>query len=280
MRIIKNQEFGGERPLYCEHDLYLENVVIHAGESALKETSDITAVRCRFEGKYPFWCCDRFTVRDCIFAPGARAALWYSRDLLMEDTTVDAPKMFREMERLTLRRVAFSDAAETMWRCRNVRMEDISAERADYIFMHCNDLDISGFKLNGNYSFQWTGNAVIRNSILNTKDAFWETDNVTVYDSVINGEYLGWHSRNLHLVRCHISGTQPLCYADGLVLDDCTFGDDADLAFEYSDVRATIKGHVPSIKNPRTGFIHADSCGEVIIDGNIKAPGDCEIKIG
>ena len=280
MKVIRNQEFGGERPLYCEHGLYLEEVVIHAGESALKETSDITAVRCRFEGKYPFWCCDRFTVRDCIFAPGARAALWYSRDLLMEDTTVDAPKMFREMERLTLRRVSFSDAAETMWRCRNVRMEDISAERADYIFMHCNNLDISGFKLNGNYSFQWTGNAVIRNSILNTKDAFWETDNVTVYDSVINGEYLGWHSRNLHLVRCHISGTQPLCYADGLVLEDCTFGDDADLAFEYSDVRATIKGHIPSIKNPRTGFIKVDSCGELIIDGNIKAPADCDIRIG
>ena len=50
MKEIKNQEFGGERPLYCEHDLYLENVVIHAGESAIKETSDITAVNCRFEG--------------------------------------------------------------------------------------------------------------------------------------------------------------------------------------------------------------------------------------
>ena len=86
MKEIKNQEFGGERPLYCEHDLYLENVIIHAGESAIKETSDITAVRCRFEGKYPFWCTDRFTVKDCIFTVGARAALWYSRDLLMEDT--------------------------------------------------------------------------------------------------------------------------------------------------------------------------------------------------
>ena len=26
MRTIKNQEFGGERPLYCEHDLYLLSV--------------------------------------------------------------------------------------------------------------------------------------------------------------------------------------------------------------------------------------------------------------
>ena len=279
MKIIKNQEFGGERPLYCEHDLYLENVVIHAGESAIKETSDITAVRCRFEGKYPFWCCDRFTVRDCIFAPGARAALWYSRDLLMEDTIVDAPKMFREMDRLTLRRVAFSDAAETLWSCRGVKLEGVRAEHADYIFMRCRDVEIDDFHLNGNYSFQWTENVVIRNSILNTKDAFWETANVTVYDSVINGEYLGWYSRGLRLVRCHIGGTQPLCYAEGLVLEDCTFADDADLAFEYSDVKATIKGSIRSIKNPRTGFIKADSCGEVIIDGNIKSPGDCKIQI-
>ncbi len=279
MKIIKNQEFGGERPLYCEHDLYLEKVVIHAGESAIKETSDITAVRCRFEGKYPFWCCDRFTVRDCIFAPGARAALWYSRDLLMEDTIVDAPKMFREMDRLTLRRVAFSDAAETLWSCRGVKLEGVRAEHADYIFMRCRDVEIDDFHLNGNYSFQWTENVVIRNSILNTKDAFWETANVTVYDSVINGEYLGWYSRGLRLVRCHIGGTQPLCYAEGLVLEDCTFADDADLAFEYSDVKATIKGSIRSIKNPRTGFIKADSCGEVIIDGNIKSPGDCKIQI-
>lgn len=51
MEKIINQEFGGERPLYCKHDLYLENVKIHAGESALKETGNITAVHCQFEGK-------------------------------------------------------------------------------------------------------------------------------------------------------------------------------------------------------------------------------------
>ena len=44
MEKIINQEFGGERLLYCRHDLYLENVKIHAGESALKETGNITAV--------------------------------------------------------------------------------------------------------------------------------------------------------------------------------------------------------------------------------------------
>ena len=280
MRIIKDQEFGGERPLYCEKDLRLENVVIHAGESALKETANITAVGCRFEGKYPFWCCDHFIVRDCIFTVGARAALWYSRDLLMEDTIVDAPKMFREMDGIKLRNVIIDSAAETFWSCGHIEMDDVRADRADYIFMHCHDIVIRNFKLNGNYSFQWARNVEIHDSLLNTKDAFWECDNVTVYDSTINGEFLGWHSRGLHLVRCHITGSQPLCYAEGLVLEDCTFGDDADLALEYSDVKATIKGHIPSIKNPKSGFIKVESCGELIIDKNIKAPADCDIQIG
>ena len=35
MRIISNTAFGGERPLFESHDLRLENVIIHAGESPL-----------------------------------------------------------------------------------------------------------------------------------------------------------------------------------------------------------------------------------------------------
>ena len=120
----------------------------------------------------------------------------------------------------------------------------------------------------------------IHDSNLQSKDSFWETENVTVYDSFINGEYLGWHSKNLRLVRCRIGGTQPLCYIDNLVLEDCTFEPDADLAFEYSSVQATVKGHVVSIKNPRSGSIRVESCGELIRDANAKAPDDCVVKIG
>ena len=100
---------------------------------------------------------------------------------------------------------------------------------------------------------------------------------MTIYDSTISGEYVGWYSRNLRLVRCHIAGTQPLCYAQNLVLEDCTMAPDADLAFEYSTVHATIRGNVTSVKNPRSGHIHADSYTQIILDGNIKAPGDCVI---
>ena len=55
MKIISNTAFGGERPLFELHDLRMENVVIRAGESAIKECSNIEAVDCRFEGNHPFW---------------------------------------------------------------------------------------------------------------------------------------------------------------------------------------------------------------------------------
>lgn len=278
MKLIRNSEFGGERPLYCERELRLENVTIHAGESALKETAAIEAVGCRFEGKYPFWCCDGFTVRDCVFTEGARAALWYSRGLLMEDTLVEAPKMFREMTGLTLRRVRIPNAAETLWSCSDVELEDVEIQKGDYLFMHSSDIRIKGLRLQGNYSFQYCRNVEICDSVLDTKDAFWETENVTVRDSEINGEYLGWYSKGLKLINCRISGTQPLCYARDLVLENCSFGADADLAFEYSDVQADIRGAVTSVKNPRTGVILADSYGEIILDANIKAPADCKIQ--
>ena len=279
METIKDKYFEGERPLYCRRDgLRLEGVVIGPGESALKEGADIEAVNCEFKGKYPFWECDGFVIRDCIFREGARAALWYTRGCKMYDTLVEAPKMFRRISGCYLENVRIPDALETFWDCDHVTIRNVEAANANYIFMHTDNIDVDHFKLQGNYSFQYSRNVVIRNSDLDTKDAFWESENVTVYDSRIQGEFLGWYAKNLKLVRCHIGGTQPLCYCENLTLEDCTFEPDADLAFEYSSVQATVKGHITSVKNPRSGFIKADSIGEVIIDENIKQPGNCEIQ--
>ena len=74
MEQIRNKEYGGERPLFATHDLQLEDVTIHAGESVLKECSNIIAINCRFEGKYPFWHTNGFIVKNCLFTEGARAA--------------------------------------------------------------------------------------------------------------------------------------------------------------------------------------------------------------
>ena len=278
MEIIKDLYLEGERPLYARHGLRMENVVIGPGESAIKEGSDIEAEGCEFKGKYPFWECRNFTVKDCIFRDGARAALWYSKGCKMTDSLVEAPKMFRRIEDVQLENVRIPHAKETFWDCKEVTLKNVEVAEADYIFMHTSLIRIDNYRQQGNYSFQYAKDVVIRNADLDTKDAFWEAENVKVYDSRINGEYLGWYSKNLHLVNCRIGGTQPLCYCEGLILENCTFEEDADLAFEYSDVHASILGPVPSVKNPRSGRIVADSYGEVILDDNIKAPADCEIR--
>jgi hypothetical protein len=275
--LIKDAEFGGERPLFESHHLRLENVTIREGESAIKECSDIEAVDCRFEGNYPFWHVHGFLIERCYFDVGGRSALWYSDHLRMKDTVVDAPKMFREMSHLELENVVMNDADEVFWRCKNLQIKNLKLHEGTYPFMFCENVIVDGLESDSKYVFQYVKNVEIQNAKITTKDAFWEVENVTIYNSELNGEYLGWHSKNLRLVNCHITGEQPLCYAEDLVLENCTFGPDCDRAFEYSSVQAEIKGSITNIKNPRTGRIVADSIGSVTIDQNIKAPADCEI---
>ena len=54
MELIKEKEFGGERPLFATHDLRLENITIVDGESGIKQCQHIEADNCQFYGKYPW----------------------------------------------------------------------------------------------------------------------------------------------------------------------------------------------------------------------------------
>lgn len=275
---IKDKEFGGERPLYALHDARLERVTIHVGESSIKESGDIEAYDCTFQGKYVFWECRKFLAQDCRFDASARSSLWYSENGRLVRCHVDAPKMFRRMQGIELQDCHFTDAQETLWDCNGVDIKNCLIENADYFGMHTDNVRIDNLHLEGNYGFQYSRNVEIKNSLLNSKDALWDSENVTITDCEINGEYLAWYSRGLTLVRCHITGEQPLCYCEDLTLVDCTFGADANLMLEYSTVRASIKGDVTSIKNPTSGSITvAGHIGEIIIDQNRKAPADCTI---
>lgn len=279
MQLIKNRTFGGERPLFAAHDVHLDNVTIQAGESAIKECRNIVATHCRFEGNYPFWHVHGFSIRNCYFDVGGRSALWYSDHLQMSDTRIDAPKMFREMSDIDIERVEMTDADEGFWKCRNLRIRNLKLHGGTYPFMLSHDIYVDGLESDSKYVFQYVRNAEIHNARITTKDAFWEVDNVTIYDSELHGEYLGWHSRHLRLVRCHISGEQPLCYADDLVLEDCTFDASCDRAFEYSTLQADIRGSITNIKNPTSGRIVADAIGSVTLDENIRQPADCVISL-
>ena len=280
MKLIKDSEFAGERVLFAQHNLELENVHIGIGESALKRCSNILAKNCVFDGKYPFWHTDGFVLDHCTFNIGARSGPWYSKNCVMNDCIVDAPKLFREMDGVEVNRTNFPNGQEMFWYCRNIKLRDVRIDNCDYIYLHSSDIDIENYVQNGNYAFQYGKNIRISNAEIHSKDAFWNTQNVTVRDSLLDGEYLGWHSHNLTLINCTIVGTQPLCYAHNLKLIDCKFDPSADLAFEESEVEAVITTPVTSIKNPTTGNIKVPVVGEIIIDENVQTPANCKIIVG
>ena len=253
--LITDSFFDGERPLYESRELELRNVTIGEGESGLKESRHILADRCRFEGKYVLWECEDVECRECFFAASDRAPVWYVRRIRLTGCTLDAPKAFREIDGLTIERMQINDGSEAFWRCRDGQITDLCIENGIYPFMYADQLQITNLQLRSRYAFQYTRDIEIRNAVLDTKDAFWNSENCTIYDSEINSEYLGWYSRNLRLVRCRIAGTQPLCYCENLILEDCSFAPDADRAFEKSSVHATVIGSVPSIVNPLPGSI-------------------------
>ena len=280
MQLIKDQSFGGERPLFAQHDLRIENVTITEGESGIKCCRNIEADRCRFIGKYPWWHVDGSLITNCFFEVTSRSAIWYSNNMVMRDSIIDAPKFFREMRGLTLENVELNDADETFWRVHDLKIRNVRLHGGTYPFMFCENVDVDGLESDSNYVFQYVRNAVVRNARITTKDAFWETENVTIYDSVLDGEYLGWHSKNLRLVRCHIAGEQPLCYIDGVTLEDCTFDPACDRAFEDSrNIDAVIKGAITEIKNPVSGIIRVDKVGTITIDENILPPANCQVIV-
>jgi len=231
------------------------------GESVLKEARDVKLENCSFSLRYPLWHVEKFHLHDSRMDENTRAPIWYSRQGLITDSDIHGIKAIRECEDITIRDCTIT-SEEFGWKSRNITITD-STLNAQYLFLDSRDVTLDKVKMSGKYSFQYMENLTIRNSILDTKDAFWHSKNVTVENCLVKGEYLGWFSEGLTLRRCKIVGTQPLCYCKNLTLVDCVM-EDCDLAFEYSDVSASIIGHVNSIKNVRSGEITVDSVGAVI----------------
>lgn len=271
MKTIKNETFGGERPLFGIEDTILEGITITDGESGIKCCRNIQASKCEFLGKYPWWHVDGSLVTDCIFHPGSRSAIWYSNNMTMKNCVIDAPKLFREMNGLTIENVTINDADETFWKVNDIKVKNLKLHDGTYPFMFCSNIYVDGLVSDSKYVFQYCRNVEIHNAEITTKDSFWECENVTIYDSKLDGEYLAWHSKNVKLVRCHISGEQPLCYMDGVILEDCTFDPACDRAFEDScNIDASIKGSITEVKNPISGIIRAQSIKKLTYDSFAK----------
>lgn len=266
MKTVEKQTLDQERALYGSRDLMVKDCIFDGpadGESALKECSNIQVERCFWNLRYPFWHDRGLKITDTELTELCRAALWYSDHIEICGTKMHGIKALRECSDVVIRDCDII-SPEFGWSVKNIRMEDTKAE-SEYFMMRSENLHFNHVEFKGKYSFQYIKNAVFENCVFDTKDAFWHAENVTVKNSVVKGEYLAWYSDGLTLENCKIIGTQPLCYCRNLKLINCEMID-TDLAFERSDVEATITTPVISIKNPLSGHITVPAVGEVIRD--------------
>lgn len=276
MKEIRQEYLTGERPLFQGENLKICDTIFAEGESPLKESKNIELYGSMFKWKYPLWYAKNILAKDCTWFEMGRAGVWYTDNITVKNTVIEAPKNFRRCHDVTLQNVQFPNAAETLWNCDGVTMEQVTA-KGDYFAMNSQNMKISDFQLVGNYSFDGVKNMEIRRAKMLSKDAFWNSENVTVYDSFISGEYLGWNAKNLTLVNCTIESLQGMCYIENLVMKNCHLLNTT-LAFEYSTVDAEIDGKVNSIMNPSGGTIKADYIGELIVEKDKVDPDKTKIS--
>jgi hypothetical protein len=273
MRTITDMTFDEERALYGSENICVKDCIFDGpkdGESAFKECAGVVAERCFFNLRYPFWHDRGLKISDCELTEMCRAALWYSENIEIMSTKLYGIKALRECRGAVVKNCDII-SPEFGWSVIDIVMESCTVQ-SEYFMMRSKGLKFKNVEMKGKYSFQYIEDAVFENCVFDTKDAFWHGKNVTVRDSVVKGEYLGWYSEGLTLENCRIIGTQPLCYCKGLKLINCVM-EDTDLAFEKSEVEATVKSPVLSIKNPLSGRIYAPEVGEIIMD-DVNARGE------
>lgn len=276
MKEYRQQFFKGERALFAEDGAKIYDSIFDEGESPLKESKNIEVYDSQFKWKYPMWYSNNVTVRNCNWFEMARSGVWYTNNIKVYDSLITAPKNFRRCDGVTLENVNLTNAEETFWMCKNIKLKNVTA-KGHYFAMNTDGIEIDNLRLDGNYSFDGASNITIRNSVLLSKDAFWNTENVTVYDSYICGEYLGWNAKNLTFVNCTIESLQGLCYIDNLTMKNCKLINTT-LAFEYAkNIDAEITNKVDSVFNPESGTITAEEIEELIVEKDMVDPAKTKI---
>ncbi|MDQ0361065.1 DUF3737 family protein [Breznakia pachnodae] len=264
MKLIRQELLSGERALFNSNDLEIVDTTFEEGESPLKESTNIILKDSVFKWKYPLWYCDVIKVSNTALLETARSGIWYTNKIEINDSIIDAPKTFRRSNDIVLNNVLLTNADETLWNCKDIKLNKVNA-KGNYFGMNSKDVYVDNLQLSGDYAFDGVSNIEVHNSKLLSKDAFWNCENVKVYNSVIIGEYLGWNSKNVTFVNCTIESLQGLCYIENLVLENCKILN-SELLFEYTTANAEVITVIDSVKNPSGGIIQAKGIDELILD--------------
>ena len=267
--VIQNIQTGQERAFYGSKNVHFKNITIDGieqGESAFKECRNITVEETNIVLKYCVWHCHNITLYKTVIDVNSRASIWYCENIEIINCKLNGVKACRNCSNLTLKDCIIN-SDDFGWKAEGVKIINCKISGVTPL-LDSSNVTVDGAEFTAKYIFQYSDNIKMTNTTIDTKDCFWHAKNVYCKNVKFVGEYLAWHSENCVFENCEINSIQPLCYCKKLKLINCTMPN-CNLAFEYSDVDADIKGHVDSIRNVLSGKIVVDSLGEYVQDEHV-----------
>jgi hypothetical protein len=267
--VIQTIQTGQERAFYGSKNVHFKNITIDGieqGESAFKECRNITVEETNIVLKYCVWHCHNITLYKTVIDVNSRASIWYCENIEIINCKLNGVKACRNCSNLTLKDCIIN-SDDFGWKAEGVKIINCKISGVTPL-LDSSNVTVDGAEFTAKYIFQYSDNIKMTNTTIDTKDCFWHAKNVYCKNVKFVGEYLAWYSENCVFENCEINSIQPLCYCKKLKLINCTMPN-CNLAFEYSDVDADIKGHVDSIRNVLSGKIVVDSLGEYVQDEHV-----------
>ena len=267
--VIQNIQTGQERAFYGSKNVHFKNITIDGieqGESAFKECRNITLEETNIVLKYCVWHCHNITLYKTVIDVNSRASIWYCENIEIINCKLNGVKACRNCSNLTLKDCIIN-SDDFGWKAEGVKIINCKISGVTPL-LDSSNVTVDGAEFTAKYIFQYSDNIKMTNTTIDTKDCFWHAKNVYCKNVKFVGDYLAWYSENCVFENCEINSIQPLCYCKKLKLINCTMPN-CNLAFEYSDVDADIKGHVDSIRNVLSGKIVVDSLGEYVQDEHV-----------
>lgn len=260
---IEGRTFEGENILQNLSGTNLYDCVFAGGEYALKQSVDIAMDNCIFADSYPLWHVQNLKINDSRLEKTAVGSLHGCENGKIMDSDIRCSQALQECKKFVLHDCSiFSE--EFGRSSEEILLEDCTVH-AGKLFWESRSIKLDNVEIRGDAALRQAENVQIYNTFLKSDNALQDCRNITIVDSVLKGDFLGWNCENITLIGCKILGMQPLCHCRNLKLVDCSM-EGCNLAFEYSDVKASIVGHLDSVKNPLSGKIVADSLGHIVKD--------------
>ncbi len=259
--------FGARRAEVSDTHFTKEEALMRAGELTLSDST--------FSAPRPLAHVTDALIRTCHFEKDAVSLLSHAGTATLQGCTVEAPHGCEMAKDLTIDTCQIT-ACDFGTSTSNLTLTDtlIAGARA---LAHTRDVTMTDMDITSDRALSYAMGGTIDFSTLAGEELLFGAENLTISDTVLDGDRIGWYSNHLTLTHCVISGDRPFAYAKNLTLIDCALDPSCREAFERSEVEATLRGALSSVRNPLHGSITADALGEVIFD-DTAAPGtDCKI---